>query len=76
MLPMPYHRERTISWGHWGITFSEYQPDATLNFPRAVAFLAFPVGTRGPCDMHVSRDIGRRWIDAAELPEGARGYRY
>ena len=46
----PRYTQRTVEWGHWGITFMEPQPDATKNFGVIVGQAVFPVGSRGPLD--------------------------
>lgn len=68
---------RSVSWGHWGLTFSEGEgPDW-----RQVASLPFPVGPQGPQDGFLGspereryREACRAWTERGELPEGARCY--
>ena len=68
--------KRHAEWGHWAITLwersaaqvasgSSYHPGALR------ATIAFPVGTRGPCDIDGRegyRATIRAWIDNGTLP--------
>jgi hypothetical protein len=67
-----YH-DRTVQWGHWGITFMDPQPDRTKNFGVIAGHISFPIGTRGPCDMDsrmIYRQMCTAWIDRREIPKG------
>ena len=44
------YTNRTVEWGHWGITFMNPQPDQTKNYGVIIGSIYFPVGTRGPMD--------------------------
>ena len=77
-MPMPYHTQRTVEWGHWGITFMEPQPDKTRNYGLIVARVDFACGTRGPIDGTLGsptrqqyRDMCREWMASGTLPPTA-----
>lgn len=70
----PYLDGRTVQWGHWGISFMDRQPDQSKNYGIQVAYLSFPVGTRGPVDMDRKeeyRAMCKQWVDAGTLPAEA-----
>lgn len=68
----PRYTQRTVEWGHWGITFMKPQSDRTLNFGAIVGTLYFPVGTRGPVDQNGIdyKSICKAWVNQGVLPEG------
>lgn len=70
----PRYTQRTVEWGNWGITFMAPQPDRAKNFGVIVAFLAFPVGMRGPCDLEQRQELKGRcmlWEQCGTLPPDA-----
>lgn len=74
-----YHLGRTVQWGHWGITFSEAQPDERKNFGVIVAHWPFPVnangpqdGTRGSPQRAALQQACDAWIADGVLPAAAR----
>lgn len=68
----PRYTQRTVEWGHWGITFMEPQPDRSKNYGVIVGTVSFGVGTRGPVDAGQYRDLYRlmcsAWVDHGVLP--------
>ena len=73
----PRYTQRTVEWGHWGITFMDPQTDRSKNFGEIVGTVFFPVGTRGPCDgtvgslqRHQYRDICAAWVSDRAIPDG------
>jgi hypothetical protein len=66
-----YH-QRTVQWGHWGITFMDIQPDTAKNFGKIVGTVHFAVGTRGPIDAgdvrQTYRDMCEAWISSGVEP--------
>lgn len=71
------YTQRTVEWGHWGITFMNPQPDRTKNFGVIVGNLQFPVANgAGPQDGLIGspqrqhyKDVCQRWIDDGVLHE-------
>lgn len=67
-----YHEQRTVEWGHWGITFMDPNPDRTQNFGRIQGQVSFPIGTRGPIDgdKNKYRAMCDAWISNRVIPAG------
>lgn len=75
----PRYSQRTVEWGHWGITFMDVQRDRSKNFGAITAFLPFPVGNAGPIDGHTGsaarqsyKQMCDRWMADGVLPELAQ----
>ena len=72
----PRYTQRTVEWGHWGITFLDVQPDRTKNYGVIVASLGFAVGSRGPIDAGPVRAEYKRiceaWCSDGSLPAQAK----
>lgn len=74
----PRYTQRTVEWGHWGITFMNPQTDRSKNFGKIVGHLSFGVGARGPVDgtsgsperRHYQK-ICDAWVSEGTLPGGA-----
>lgn len=73
----PRHTQRTVQWGHWGITFMDPQPDHTKNYGAIVGTVSFGVGSRGPIDGTLGSpmrqkylDMCAAWIKDRAIPEG------
>lgn len=67
------YEQRTVEWGHWGITFMNPQPDRSKNFGEIVGQINFPVGTRGPVDLPKRdeyREMCRAWVEEGVSPAG------
>ena len=71
------YSERTVEWGHWGITFMDQQPDPSKNYGVIVGHLPFGVGNAGPCDGTLGsptreryKAICRAWCESRQIPEG------
>lgn len=68
---MSRYENRTVEWGHWGITFMEVQPDQTKNYGAIIGHVSFPVGTRGPCDLPRRaeyKEMCRAWVEDGARP--------
>ena len=70
-----YHEQRSVEWGHWGITFMRPQSDRTKNFGEIVGHVGFGVGNCGPVDGTVGsplraqyREMCRAWVERGVLP--------
>lgn len=73
----PRYSQRTVEWGHWGITFMDVQPDSSKNFGMIVGHLPFGVGACGPCDGTLGSPlrahyvaICEEWVKRGVLPNG------
>jgi len=64
MMDHPRYYQRTVEWGHWGITFMDIQPDKTKNFGNIIGTVSFAVGTRGPIDAGNIRQTYRNMCEA------------
>ena len=68
----PRYVQRTVEWGHWGITFMDIQPDRTKNFGNIIGTIHFAVSTRGPIDAGEVRqsylNMCSDWINNGILP--------
>lgn len=73
MMDHPRYHQRTVQWGHWGITFMDIQPDIAKNFGTIVGIVCFAVSTRGPIDAgpvrKIYQDMCSNWINNGILPE-------
>lgn len=73
MMDHPRYHQRTVQWGHWGITFMDVQADKTKNFGEIVGTVAFAVSTRGPIDAgdirQVYRNMCKAWITDGTIPD-------
>ena len=70
----PRYTQRTVQWGHCGITFMDIQPDRTKNFGTILGTVCFAVVNGcGPQDAgkirQVYRDMCSKWIDDGILPD-------
>ena len=72
MMDHPRYHQRTVEWGHWGITFMDIQQDKTKNFGEIIGTVCFAVSTRGPIDAgdvrQKYRDMCSQWINDGILP--------
>lgn len=67
---------RRAHWGHWGISFIEYQSRDLYAEPQKIyGTLFFPVGACGPVDgfigspeRQVYKEICKAWAERGELP--------
>lgn len=66
------YTERTIEWGHWGITFMDPQPDRSRNYGVIAGTVSFPAGPRGPVDGDRAfyRAMCDAWISDRVVPSG------
>jgi hypothetical protein len=71
----PRYTQRTVEWGHWGITFMEPQPDRSKNFGVIAGQVGFGVGACGPVDGCLGsllrrsyQDMCEAWISRGVLP--------
>ena len=67
------YRQRTVEWGHWGITFMDIQNDLTKNYGNIIGTVFFPIGTRGPCDLNNRNKYNTmidQWVNHGIVPEG------
>ena len=65
------YTQRTVEWGHWGITFMDVQPDHTKNFGVIKGSVYFPVTNgMGPCDMPRAKwqAMCDEWVNSGILP--------
>lgn len=70
---MDRYTQRTVQWGHWGITFMNTQPDRTKNFGAIVGNIYFPVGVCGPADLPRKNEyleMCRAWVEDGKEPDG------
>lgn len=72
MMDHPRYHQRTVEWGHWGITFMDIQADKTKNYGKIVGIISFAVGTRGPIDAGDIRQVYRNmcdvWVKGGIIP--------
>lgn len=72
------YSQRTVEWGHWGITFLSPRPDRTKNFGVIAGYVSFPVSSQGPCDSGSHRErfmqMCEAWIERGELPVSDKSF--
>lgn len=70
----PRYSQRTVEWGHWGITFMDPQSDSSKNFGAIAGYVPFAVGLRGPVDAGPVRETYRAmcaaWVAERAIPAG------
>lgn len=68
----PRYTQRTVEWGHWGITFMDPNPYRHQNYGRIIGSVSFPIGSRGPIDnpKNKYRAMCAAWVELREIPEG------
>jgi len=67
--------ERTAEWGHWGITLATISNDhhgrRDYSTYQKRAYIAFPVGNRGPIDLPKREEYKatiKAWLEGGVLP--------
>ncbi len=65
---------RSAQWGHWGITFVQWEGDRRPYVPQIMGTVYFGVGSQGPIDAGPARqryqELVRAWMSDAVLPAG------